>query len=619
MAVVLYRGANQQNPQSYSTAFFDIDGATQGTDYSIQHTSTQTVTGIGTVHYIRLDIGATGIPYIDGINADSSGNIIPLHKFISAGTNFKLDSDATAVTVGVQPDDWNATWWWKYYTAHVETIGGDDYTTYDSLTSSTWSNTTQYYAATDLVQPWYTGNNMCFGVGCDIYWNGNGWQSVINAPGVEDNNRQTGWFKYPGYGGSEVCYEAVPWPQNIEQVAVGSLPKNIVQFVEFDMTDVHYIGLMVVEVAADDTRTGAKIIALSDNIFGSIQPNRKNWGARSGVVGGQGTFDNTPDIVNIPAFPSNLDVFSFGSHGMHMYILDATKVGNLYDALWSDDFFKRWKNYKYNPLEGIISLHMMPLVPSTGTGGNISISGTILPVTATPTTHRIIDSSVYTCKVPEYYGSYFDYAPNTRATIVLPFCGEYPLDISDFMGGSVSIMYRFDLMTGDCVAFVKAENRDGLDVLRKTYAGNAAWRIPVSGNDGGAAGLISALSQITSGGVGMLSGNVVGGGMQLAGGLLTAATAQQHTTAPAVQGNAAGLGNMTPYIKIERAVQLLPENYESTQGMAAPIGGTVGTTSDGYEITGFAQFASVDLSGIPDIDSEEAEALEAILKGGIWL
>ena len=95
--------------------------------------------------------------------------------------------------------------------------------------------------------------------------------------------------------------------------------------------------------------------------------------------------------------------------------------------------------------------------------------------------------------------------------------------------------------------------------------------------------------------------------------------AQQHTTCPAVQGNASGMSNLTVYIKINRAVQLLPENYAETRGHAAPIGGTVSTTTEGFTITGFAQYASVDLSGLTTADPEEIAEIESLLKEGVWL
>ena len=621
MAITLYQGANQKNPTSFETAFFDIDGATQGTDYSIQHTSTQSVTGIGTVHYMRVSIGASGIPFLDGIDGDSSGNIIPANQIAGDEPPYTLQVDAVAETAGVQPADWGSAWWWKYYTK--DTPG--DYVFYTGLTSDTWSNLTQYYSSTQIARCFYTGMGACFTIGQAYTYNGISAQVAYNPFGIGASlssvaDRQVGWMKYPGIGGSLICFESIGMPWMQESLAVGAVPKYILKFVEFDYSDTHYIGLLCVEVAADDTRVSAQIVAFSDNLFGSVEPARKNWGARSGVnIGRNGSFDNSWDEIDFPDKPTALNIANFG-HGMHMHALTGPQVDSVFSSLWSSHFWGLRNNYVYNPITAVVSLHKLPLygVSYSSSTEKLTIAGADMGISPAVVSDRIVDVAGFTADLPEYYGSYLDY-DGTSAAIVLPFCGEYPLDLTDCMGGQIVVRYRFDLATGDCIAMVKCTNRNGDTALRKCYAGNAAWRIPVSGNDGGGAGLLSALSQIASGGVAIASGNVAAGALGIAGGVFTGLTAQHHTTCPAVQGNAAGLGNLSVYLKINRPVQLLPEQYDHTHGHSAPIGGTVGETSDGYKITGFAQYASVDLSGLTTADREEIEEIEALLKEGVWL
>ena len=251
-----------------------------------------------------------------------------------------------------------------------------------------------------------------------------------------------------------------------------------------------------------------------------------------------------------------------------------------------------------------------------GTQSDLTIALTHIAVQNHKPPSRIAAISCGSIDIPEYYGNRLDYS-STQGSIYLPFCGDYPLDIQDVQGGSVSLTYHIDIATGDCVAFVVGTDRRGLETMSKQYKGNCAFKIPVSGSDAGGAGLLNALSSMIGGTVALASGNVATGAGGLIGGVIEAATAKVNSTSPQVQGSSACMGVLTPYIKIYRAAQARPDTYAQITGDVSQIGGTVTTTSDGYPITGFAAFDDVELT-VQATDAEIAE-IRALLKGGIYI
>ena len=306
---------------------------------------------------------------------------------------------------------------------------------------------------------------------------------------------------------------------------------------------------------------------------------------------------------------------------MHIRTLSqssADGLPKLMGELWgTGSFWSAWKNIRFDPLSCIVSLHVLPwqILPAATTR-HLSIALTKLDVTNGIPLSRIIDISRGSVQLPEYYGSRLDYAPHTQASIYLPFIGDYPLDISDVMGGALSLTYRVDIATGDCIAFLLGTDRRGLTTISKSYRGNCAFRIPVSGSDNGGTGMLAALSALAWGAVSLATGNVLGGAASALQGAWSAVSTPIQTTAPQVQGSASAMGVLTPYVKIYRDVQARPEGYELLTGDTAAIGGTVAVV-DTISVSGFTVFDDVKL----DIDATDAEKSEilSLLRAGVFL
>lgn len=640
MAVQLYKGAYGQNAVSFDTAAFDFEGGTVGTDYTAPTvTETAELPSGERAKVCYFDIFAAGLDRLTGYSTDpaSPQNLTtqPQASVYQSGADWICDTlpDAEPVTIGQQPEDWALHYRDKYYTRRTATATGFSGTiyVYDAV-SSTYSATTQYYKYDGAQIMYYTVGGGFFGVSryfrtfttnrtrlydlCGVL-------RRFSDPGGSPSTDPFIWRSGGATGPEMVGFAATG--ATVQGDALTAIPQAVgvvygrmlLQLIAFDYEGTQYIGIVYIQTSIDGIPQNAHVTAVSLPFWiGEAQ--RPNYGRASGINWGQGTFSDPSQPVGIPGIPSAITATDFGA-GMHIRTLSqANALPQLMAQLWgTGSFWSAWKNVRFDPLSCIVSLHVIPwqILPSATTN-HLSIALTKLDVSNGIPPSRIIDISRGTVSIPEYYGSRLDYAPHTSANIYLPFIGDYPLDISDIMGGSLSLTYRVDIATGDCIAFLLGTDRRGLTTISKSYRGNCAFRIPVSGSDNGGAGMLSALSSLVGGAVSIATGNVVGGAGQMLGGAWTAATTPIHTTAPQVQGSASAMGVLTPYVKIYRDVQARPEGYDVLTGDTAAIGGTV-AIADMYNISGFTVFDDVKLD-IDATDAEKAEIMQ-LLRAGVYL
>lgn len=643
MQVRLYRGAYQQNPTTYTSCFFDFDGATSGTDYRnlASYAATLPTTGEA-VSVISFDIPLAGMDRLTGYDPDpaSAQNLAPqpVATVTQSGSTWIVDTlpNAETVTIGSRPEDWDLHYRDQYYTRVSVSYGGATVYVYNPA-SATYSSSTQYYRSDQSQTLLYTDGQGFFGVSrcirtytpvsSTVFAEMAG---ILRRSGATSGTDATYIWRSGGAAGTQIATYAqtgaatitrqITQPVTVAGTIAGTM---LLQLVDFVYADTQYIGIVSITRSLDGIPQSARVSAISMP-FWRAEAARPDYGRSSGISYGVGTFSDPSTPVGIPPIPQVLTAVDYGA-GMHIRLLSAqveagiSELSALMAELWSTtDFWSQWRNIRYDPLSAIVALHMIPwMISVERPESSLTIALTRINISNRRPTSRIIDAQVGTVQIPEYYGSRLDYAPHTQAQIYLPFCGDYPLDISDVMGGAVSVTYRIDIATGDTVVFVLGTDRRGLTTISKQYKGNCAYRIPVSGSDNGGAGMMAALSSMVGGTVGMATGNVVGGALQLAGGLGTALTAPIQSTTPQVQGSASAMGVLTPYIKIYRDEQQRPDHYADTIGDTAAIGGTV-AYADTYAVTGFTVFDSVDLSGVVATDAEKAE-IRSLLQGGVYL
>ena len=277
---------------------------------------------------------------------------------------------------------------------------------------------------------------------------------------------------------------------------------------------------------------------------------------------------------------------------------DLTNLANfLWSPTWSIDTFKK---IFANPLDCILGLMVMPhLNASVGTKvmnvGNISTG-----VTMHYFTSQFYDFDCGTFKLEEYYASYLDYAPYTRVNIFLPYIGDKQLSTDEVMNKTLGVKYRFDLATGDCVAFITVEGS-----VLYSFSGNCAARLPLAGNNWN--GIIPALT-----GVAISAGSMAAGLPALGAASAAAVSTMKETISHTgnISGSAGLMGIQTPYLIVTRPRQALPISQNSFTGYPSFMTESLGS------LTGYTEVEQCHLEHVPATGAE-LEEIERLLKEGV--
>lgn len=383
-----------------------------------------------------------------------------------------------------------------------------------------------------------------------------------------------------------------------------------------------YFGLMFCRVAGTYTVSGSPVMTGEGGLFGAQSDPLPETTTHGG--GGFGTHDNRTDVtVNIGTKGSGFLSGLLGSGFNLYYVPDYSDL--IRAAYYSlngvnnlSDFVNNTAALFLSPSTYIVSAAAIPLDKSAFGAGTIQhtirLGGLIgFNVDCYPLSSVWGDSDVYTYDFDGmYYDSYLDFEPYTKVTLFLPYIGFVPLKASECVGGQISVQYRFEAITGKCVAFVKTTDRNGRNTGFYQYNGDGGYSLPWVGNNGGGSQMIhSAASAAIS--IAKGSKDPVG---DFGAFLSEAASFSANDSRPHMQGgfgvNTGALGADEITLFIQRAQHAMPENYYDVHGYQTATGGTVG------DYTGFTQFAFVELSDCAATDAEKAE-IESLLKGGVYL
>ena len=232
----------------------------------------------------------------------------------------------------------------------------------------------------------------------------------------------------------------------------------------------------------------------------------------------------------------------------------------------------------------------------------------------------------------------------TKITLYLPFCGSLNLDPETYMGRSVNVEYAIDLITGSCSAYVSYIADNGQRVITDIASGTCGIDCPVTGiqhatldsqlynateqlkamrvnNAVNGLASVLGLSDVTNKGMSGISDALKTGGT-IYNALHSESVAEynlHHTQTPVkmIGTSSAMTGAMCelrPTIIFERPViPPIDDNaYAHVCGYACCEPTTIGNLS------GYAEFASVDLSGF-EATAEEKNMIANALMGGVYL
>lgn len=293
-------------------------------------------------------------------------------------------------------------------------------------------------------------------------------------------------------------------------------------------------------------------------------------------------------------------------------------VQNLLDMakfMYTDSFLQNVPKLVSNPIDYVIALMLNAATPDDGTAESLrigSVKNVAIQIKPVQSVFKTFDCG--TVDVEECYGGFLDYAPYTKVTLQLPFCGDIELDPQIVMHSSVHLRYVVDFLTGSCLARVDITNNHGIAAETYFKDGNCAIQVPMTGAD-----FSSYYSSVFNAGFGAISAGAsalaTGNPLALLGSAGGLNMQRQHanTTVTGHMGSNHGfLGNYTPALIISRPVQSFPEGYSMEKGRPSNIGGTLGSFS------GYTEIRKIKLDGVIATETELAE-IRSLLASGVYV
>ena len=334
-------------------------------------------------------------------------------------------------------------------------------------------------------------------------------------------------------------------------------------------------------------------------------------GGTSASDGGGGNQTFSSDSIGEPSAPT---LSPQGSRLLTIYKVDSTILKDFANYLWAGGIdFATLHNIFNDTMGAVISLAVCPFTPDGNTAQNLWFGNFDSGVSATLVDSQYATVDCGTLSLAEEYKSALDYNPYCKIELCLPYCGNVALDPDEFMGTTISIKYKIDLLTGACIACVFADGN-----LMLTVPGNVLASVPVTNADHKAIVSSVAGTAISVAGAALA---VATGGMSAPAAATTAATTtaantlnmkERYSHGGTGNANTALLGPQKPYLIIKWPRQCLPVDNNKYQGYPSMITESLG------DLTGFTQVHKIHLDGISATQNEIME-LEAALREGVIL
>lgn len=325
--------------------------------------------------------------------------------------------------------------------------------------------------------------------------------------------------------------------------------------------------------------------------------------------------------VPVPGLPG-LSAVSSGVVGL--FSPTPAQMALLSDYMWTDfggtgttevdvlkEVVQALKRLISNPLDYIVGLNIIPSQGlSVGTAQEIRFGFTNSGVSMPRLTSQYFTVDCGSLSFDTVCGNTFlDYAPYSKFSIYLPYIGVKDVDANDFVGHTISVMYRGDVVTGGVTAYIL---KDGTTMYQ--YSGCCALNVPLSADSWGTtiSGAVQIATSIVAGAV---SGGSAGATMAMAKGASSVASnpsmlSPQVAHSGAVSGSAGFMGVQYPFV-IREAVR-----FHSTDGFNTVSGYPDYTFRKLSTVFGYTEVLDVHLHDIPATSGEITE-IETLLKGGV--
>ena len=330
-------------------------------------------------------------------------------------------------------------------------------------------------------------------------------------------------------------------------------------------------------------------------------------GGNSGEGGGSGTFSGTSDSIEFPNLPT-LSAVSTGF--ITLFNPSIAQMQSLATYMWSDVFdIGLYKTLFADPMDCILGCSIVPVAVPNGGTKTVNVGNVSTGISMTVAASQYVEVDCGTLNVEEYWGSYLDYDPYTKAEIYLPYCGTHALQVDDIMGKAVHVKYHVDILSGACCAYVKC----GGSVMY-SFVGQCSSSIPISANDwtnvvNGALTIAASVGSLIATG-GASAPMAVGAAAAVTGTIYGGGIKQNVEKSGSMGGTGGMLAVQTPYLILTRPRQALPKKQNTYTGYPSFI------TTKLEDLKGYTEIDSIRITGVPATDAELNE-LESILKSGV--
>ncbi len=189
-------------------------------------------------------------------------------------------------------------------------------------------------------------------------------------------------------------------------------------------------------------------------------------------------FDDESDSVEEDAMPS---LSAVGTGMATIFKPNRSQLKYLAEVFWGS----QWWTALQNTVEGIdkmfVSLGIVPFIVTPGATVEVTWLGLafteIFLTLAAQQYYEFDMGSIDLANDSRIYtsDSAMDYSPFSKLGIYLPFIGYQELDIDEFRGKVVKLVYRIDILSGTCVALIKT---DGNTLYQ--FTGNCMTQIPIT-------------------------------------------------------------------------------------------------------------------------------------------
>ena len=346
--------------------------------------------------------------------------------------------------------------------------------------------------------------------------------------------------------------------------------------------------------------------------FNELTPEAVNYDPYSpgGETGPSGPNTGSWTLINTDVdFPDLPEITASDTGFFSIWVPTLEQIQLLAGFMWNTDPLNIdfWKNMVASPLDLILGLSLFPVELDVDGHESLTLGLVDTRIDTNYRNAQFVDVDCGELDLEEYYGAFLDYAPFTQLDIYLPYIGVRTINTNDVMPKRLHLRYRIDLVSGSCVAMLKANGS-----VFYHWNGACSVAIPVTTNQMRelVQGVVSAAGAVASG---ILTGGISGALAATSGVASAAVNSSQHVGRSGTMGSAAGfLGVQTPYLIITRPRQAIPENQNHYTGYPTFITSKLG------DLLGYTEVEAVHLHDIP-ATSDELDEIERLLQEGVIL